>query len=49
MKNSIAAAQLFLRLTLGIGFIAACFDRFGWIGPNGSSNVHQVNWKHFLV
>jgi putative oxidoreductase len=49
MKNSTAIAQLFLRIALGIGFIAACFDRFGWIAPYGSSNVSWGDWQHFSI
>jgi putative oxidoreductase len=49
MKNSTAPTQLFLRIALGISFIAACFDRFGWIAPYGSPNVDWGDWKHFSV
>jgi putative oxidoreductase len=49
MKNSIVIAQLFLRIALGIGFLAACFDRFGWVAPYGSPNVSWGDWQHFLI
>jgi putative oxidoreductase len=49
MKNSIALSQLFLRITLGVSFLAACFDRFGWIAPYGSPNVDWGDWKHFSI
>jgi putative oxidoreductase len=49
MKNSTAITQLFLRIALGVGFIVACFDRFGWIAPNGSPNVSWGDWQHFLI
>src|SRR5436190_13267853 len=49
MKNLTALAQLFLRAALGINFIVACFDRFGWIASNGSPNVSWGDWQHFSI
>jgi putative oxidoreductase len=40
-------ASLFLRLALAAGFLSACFDRFGWLGPNGAKGVAWGDWAHF--
>jgi uncharacterized membrane protein YphA (DoxX/SURF4 family) len=41
-------ARVFLRLTLGITFLVAIGDRFGWLGPYGSKNVSWGDWAHFV-
>jgi uncharacterized membrane protein YphA (DoxX/SURF4 family) len=40
-------AQLYLRLTMGIGFFVLGLDRLGAWGPNGSPGVSWGDWKHF--
>lgn len=41
-------AKVFLRLALGITFLVAIADRFGWLGPYGSRNVSWGDWTHFV-
>ncbi len=41
-------ARVFLRLALGITFLVAISDRFGWLGPYGSKNVSWGDWTHFV-
>lgn len=41
-------ARVFLRLALGITFLVATGDRFGWLGPYGSKNVSWGDWTHFV-
>jgi putative oxidoreductase len=41
-------ARVFLRLVLGITFLVAIADRFGWLGPYGSKNVSWGDWTHFV-
>jgi uncharacterized membrane protein YphA (DoxX/SURF4 family) len=41
-------ARVFLRLALGITFLVAIADRFGWLGPYGSKNVSWGDWRHFV-
>ena len=41
-------ARVFLRLALGITFLVAIGDRFGWLGPYGSKNVSWGDWAHFV-
>ena len=41
-------ARVFLRLVLGITFLVAIADRFGWLGPYGSRNVSWGDWTHFV-
>ena len=41
-------ARVFLRLALGITFLVAVADRFGWLGPYGAKNVSWGDWKHFV-
>ena len=41
-------ARVFLRLALGISFLVAIGDRFGWLGPYGSKNVSWGDWTHFV-
>jgi len=49
MKNIQSYAQLFLRLSLGTGFLLPAADRFGWLGPSGQSNVDWGNWDKFIT
>ncbi|QHT69272.1 DoxX family protein [Rhodocytophaga rosea] len=48
MKSYATHAQLYLRLALGIGFLNAVLDRFGWLGAPGENNVAWGNWNNFL-
>jgi uncharacterized membrane protein YphA (DoxX/SURF4 family) len=48
MKNPSGIAQLFLRLTLGLGFLLPVMDRLGWIGVHGSNEIAWGDWKHFI-
>ena len=41
-------SRVFLRLALGITFLVAIGDRFGWLGPYGSKNVSWGDWTHFV-
>src|SRR6266853_3475884 len=41
-------ARVFLRLALGITFLVAIGDRFGWLGPYGTKNVSWGDWTHFV-
>lgn len=40
-------ARILLRVALGVTFLVACADRFGFLGPYGSRNVSWGDWKHF--
>ena len=40
---------LYIRLALGIGFLSAVADRFGWWGPPGTPNVAWGNFGNFLA
>lgn len=42
------SASLFARLALGIGFLSAVADRFGWWGPPGGTNVAWGTFPKFL-
>ena len=41
--------MLSVRLALGITFLAAVTDRFGWWGPPGTRNVAWGNFDNFLA
>ena len=41
--------MLYMRLALGITFLAAVTDRFGLWGPPGTSNVAWGNFENFLA
>jgi uncharacterized membrane protein YphA (DoxX/SURF4 family) len=41
--------MLYVRLALGVTFLAAVTDRFGWWGPPGTSNVAWGNFDTFLA
>eukprot|EP01133_Synstelium_polycarpum_P016584 gene16584-19702_t len=49
MKSHFPAAQLFLRLALGISFILPVLDRVGLLGLPGSPNVSWGNWQNFVA
>lgn len=38
---------VFLRLALGIGFLSAVADRFGFLGPSGTRNIAWGDFAHF--
>lgn len=38
---------LLLRVSIGIGFLSAVADRFGFWGPPGGHAVAWGNWNHF--
>lgn len=40
---------VYLRLAIGIGFLSAVFDRFGWWGPPGAPSVSWGTFHNFLV
>ncbi len=44
----IDAASVYLRLTLGGGFLSAVADRFGWWGTPGEPGVAWGNWHNFV-
>jgi putative oxidoreductase len=48
MKTTLKYAQLYLRLSLGIGFLLPAADRLGWLGPVGQHNVDWGNWDNFV-
>jgi uncharacterized membrane protein YphA (DoxX/SURF4 family) len=41
--------QAFARLAVGIGFLSAVGDRFGFWGPHGAANVSWGDFAHFTV
>src|SRR5258708_34442232 len=41
-------SRVFLRVALGITFLLAIADRFGWLGPYGSKNVSWGDCTHFV-
>src|SRR6201993_5209985 len=44
----VCAAQWFLRVALGAGFLSAVADRFGLWGPAGAANVAWGAWQPFV-
>lgn len=42
-------ASLFLRVSLGVGFLSAVADRFGLWGPAGTPSVAWGNFHNFLI
>lgn len=48
MKNTIQIAQLYLRMSLGIGFLLPVADRIGCLGPAGQHFVSWGNWDNFV-
>ena len=51
MKNErfLALATWFLRLALGVSFLSAVADRFGFWGHNGAPRVAWGDWSHFCA
>ncbi|NRF37768.1 DoxX family protein [Pedobacter foliorum] len=47
MKKYSNAAQLFLRIALGLAFLSAVLDRIGWLGMAGQANIAWGNWASF--
>jgi uncharacterized membrane protein YphA (DoxX/SURF4 family) len=43
-----SVAFVFARVAVGLGFLSAVADRFGWWGPAGSTNVAWGNFASFL-
>jgi uncharacterized membrane protein YphA (DoxX/SURF4 family) len=41
-------SSVFLRLALGLGFLSAVADRFGWWGPFGQPNLAWGNFARFV-
>jgi uncharacterized membrane protein YphA (DoxX/SURF4 family) len=41
-------AQLFLRLSIGTGYLVFGLDRLGVWGKNGEKGVSWGDWQHFL-
>lgn len=48
MKNYTTYSQLYLRVAIGLGFIAAVLDRLGLVGKAGQPNIAWGNWQSFL-
>lgn len=46
-NRTLPLARILMRVALGITFLVACADRFGWLGRYGSKNVSWGDWKHF--
>ena len=42
-------SAIFLRIALGIGFLSAVADRFGWWGAPGANGVAWGNFDKFLA
>lgn len=40
---------VYLRLAIGIGFLSAVSDRFGWWGPPGAPNISWGTFHNFLA
>jgi hypothetical protein len=47
-RRVLQIAQVSLRLALGVTFLVAIADRFGWLGPYGGKNVSWGDWSHFV-
>src|SRR5215475_3125874 len=47
MKTSAKLSSLFLRLALGVSFLSAVGDRFGFWGPAGQARVAWGDFSHF--
>ncbi len=46
-NRTLQVSRILLRVALGVTFLVAVADRFGWLGPYGSRNVAWGDWKHF--
>ncbi len=42
-------SSVFLRLALGLSFLSAVADRFGWWGPFGHPNVAWGSFARFVA
>jgi uncharacterized membrane protein YphA (DoxX/SURF4 family) len=49
MQPMRASSSLFLRLALGVTFLSAVADRFGWWGAFGRPNVSWGNFARFVA
>lgn len=47
--NLLRFAILYLRWSLGLTFLSACADRFGFWGPPGSKYAVWGDWAHFVA
>jgi uncharacterized membrane protein YphA (DoxX/SURF4 family) len=48
MKRFAGFSSVFLRLALGLSFLSAVADRFGWWGAFGQPNVAWGNFSRFV-
>ena len=48
MNISTKLPQLFLRLSLGVGFIVPILDRLSQLGLPGEKNISWGNWENFI-
>ncbi|MCF2518366.1 DoxX family membrane protein [Dyadobacter sp. CY351] len=48
MKTRSDIAQLFLRLSLGVGFALPVLDRFGLLGQPGEEGINWGKWENFV-
>jgi uncharacterized membrane protein YphA (DoxX/SURF4 family) len=48
MKKLQQPAQLFLRLSLGVGYLVPGLDRLGVWGKNGEPGISWGDWQHFV-
>jgi uncharacterized membrane protein YphA (DoxX/SURF4 family) len=46
--NGTEIARLFARFALGVSFLSAVADRFGFLGPYGAKNVSWGDFAHFV-
>lgn len=49
MKRIYPIAQLFLRCSIGIGFLLPVLDRLGYFGAPGDSGVVWGDWTDFIA
>lgn len=47
MNTKFSYIQLFLRFTIGIGYLYPVMDRFGFLGQYGEAGIFWGDWKHF--
>jgi putative oxidoreductase len=47
--RSLVWAKHTLRIALGVAFLSAVADRFGWYGPPGSRGVAWGSWEQFVA
>jgi len=46
--KALQLSQLFLRFALGVSFLSAVADRFGFWGQPGTAGVSWGNWQNFV-